>query len=218
MMQILRKAVLKVSAGCYNRHFRKRNKQNHVTFVSQNCIGGVLYHMLGIPFSSPTINMFIEDENFVKLAERPEHYFSLDAEPYEEAHVDQVGEDRLVYPIIRVDDILLCCQHFKNCREAVEAWNKRRLRVNYDRLFVIACSWNLSEREDLVKRVNDLPCPVVIFTTEDYHLPHCVKLQGSKWFKDCRGAVQPHLTSFEGLSGKRYFSDVFDFVKWINEG
>ncbi len=216
MNKLFKKAIIKITAPLYNKKYRRYNHQSDVTFISQNCVGGVIYHMLGLQFSSPTVNMFIEDENFVKLVENPHHYFSVDAKPYNDCYVDKVGDDELVYPVIQVDDIFLCCMHYENCQEAVEAWNKRRLRVNYDKIFVISCSWNLHEREDLVKRVIDVTYPKVIFTTEEFNYPQCVKLQGTVWKKDLRGAVKPNLTSFKGLNGKRYFTDEFDFVKWIN--
>lgn len=216
MNKKLRNAILKITTPFYNKRYRKNNKQSDVTFVSQNCIGGVLYNMLGMRFASPTINMFIEDESFVKLAENPKHYFSLDAQPYEECHVD-ANDNELIYPIIRVDDIFLCCQHYANCAEAVEAWNNRRKRVNLDKIFVIACSWNLHERRELVERISNLPYPSVIFTTEDFGLERCVRLVGDQWVRDAGGAIKPALTSFDGISGKRYFCNEFDFVKWINQ-
>lgn len=55
--------------------WRRRNKNVNPTIISQNCIGGVIYSDLGLKFSSPTINMFIEDNDFVKLAENPRQYF-----------------------------------------------------------------------------------------------------------------------------------------------
>ena len=59
---------------------QKRNKNMDFTIIAQNCIGGVIYSDLGLQFLSPTINMFIEDENFVKLVENLEYYFSISAE------------------------------------------------------------------------------------------------------------------------------------------
>lgn len=216
MKKLFRKVILKITPKFYNRRFRKNNKQKDFTFISQNCIGGVLYHMLGVPFASPTINMFIEDENFTKLAENPKYYFSMEAEPAEEQHVD-AKDPSLCYPTIKVDDIILCCQHYKSCAEAIDAWNRRRLRVNYDKIYVIACSWNLNEKKELVKKINDLPYPSVIFTTEEFDYPRCVHLQGKQWYKDKGGVVKPALTNFDGISGKRFFSDQFDFVRWINQ-
>ena len=213
MKKLFQKIIVKITAPLYNKKIRKHNNESDVTLISQNCVGGVLYHMLGLQFSSPTINMFIEDENFVRLVENPYHYFSIDAKPFNEHYVDKAGYE---YPVIQVDDILLCCMHYKNCQEAIDAWNKRRLRVNYDKMFVISCSWNLHERDDLVKRVSEIPYPKVIFTTENFNYPQYIKLQGSIWKKDIDGAVRPNLTSFKGLSGKRYFNDEFNFVKWIN--
>lgn len=100
-----------------------RNKD--ITLLSQNCIGGVLYSEYGLRFQSPTINMFIENENFVKLVENFEYYMSITAEPITDCYIDPIDE-KVKYPKIKVDDISICCLHYKDCEEAIEAWERRK--------------------------------------------------------------------------------------------
>ena len=42
--------------------YRTKNKNKDFTLICQNCLGGVIYSFLDLPFMSPTINVFIEDE------------------------------------------------------------------------------------------------------------------------------------------------------------
>lgn len=98
-----------------------------ITFISQNCIGGVLYHDLGMQFLSPTINTFIPEPGFVKLVLNLRHYM-------EQELVMRWGE---TYPIGTLDDVEIHFMHYHTCREAEEAWNKRKARINWDKIFVI---------------------------------------------------------------------------------
>ncbi|MBQ3052745.1 MAG: DUF1919 domain-containing protein [Clostridia bacterium] len=62
---------------CRERYFlqklRKRNKNLNPRIVCNNCIGGIIYHNLGLKIFSPTINLFFK-ENFVKFAQNFEYY------------------------------------------------------------------------------------------------------------------------------------------------
>ncbi|MCR5294802.1 MAG: DUF1919 domain-containing protein [Lachnospiraceae bacterium] len=197
--------------------YRKRNKNRDFTLLSQNCLGGVIYSILDLPFASPTINLFIEDENFVKLAENPVRYLNIPAEPGEER---SAGSDNsaISYPTIRVDDIEICCLHYKNCSEAVEAWERRRRRVNFSNMYVLGNSWNLHENEEYIRRVASCPCPAAVLTLREMNIPGCIKLPGDFWKPDERGIVRPNVTDEKPGSHKHYFEDFFDFVSWLNGG
>ena len=46
---------------------RKRLKKQSFSIISNTCIGGVICHDLGLPFLSPTINLYIRPCDFVKF-------------------------------------------------------------------------------------------------------------------------------------------------------
>ena len=195
---------------------RSRLHNHDFTLISQNCLGGVLYHWLGMEFLSPTINMFIQGENFVKLIENLSHYIYIDAKPGCDCFVDPI-DPNIHYPIITVDDIELCCLHYKNCQEAIEKWNERRKRVNLDNVYVIATSWNLNNDISLAKRIVESPFRTVVFSSEKWNdLPNCVALSGSFWKIDKRGIVRPNLTDYKEDKIHYYFEEQFDFIKWLN--
>ena len=188
------------------------------TLISQNCLGGVLYHLLGMRFLSLTINMFIEDENFVKFVEKIDYYIQLDAKPMCECYIDPI-DPTIRYPKISVGDIELSCLHYETCQDAVERWNERRKRVNTENLFVIANSWNLHNNKELAKRIVECPYKTILFSLEDWSdLPNCVSLKGNYWETDSRGVVRPNLTDLKPKGCHYYFEEQFDFIKWLNEG
>ena len=197
--------------------FRKRNKVNDVTIISQNCVGGVIYDNLGLQFLSFTINMFIEDENFIKLVENLEHYMKIKPEPVTDCFIDPI-DNNIKYPIIKIDDIKLCCIHYKDCKDAIDSWERRKVRVNYDNVVVIGNSWNMHENEKLIERLGKVKYKKVIFTYKDYHKDYCIKLPGNFWYLDNRGIVRPNITDFIPNSQYRYFEEMFDFVEFINSG
>lgn len=211
----IKKKIFEIARNRIMKSFRKKNHNTDFTLISQNCIGGVIYKNLGLEFRSPTINMFIEDENFVKLVENLEYYMSLEAEALCEKFVDPIDKS-FSYPKIKVGDIELCCLHYKSCQEAIDSWERRRKRVNLNNVYVIANSWNLHENEDLIKRLSNLKYKTVIFTYQSYKNEKCIDLTESYWTKDIRNIVRPNLTDRMPYSAYKYFEKKFDFVKWLN--
>ena len=174
--------------------FRKRNKNHDFTLISQNCVGGVIYSDLGIPFNSPTINLFIEDDNFVKLAENPKYYFSIKAQPLVDKFIDPI-DPSISYPKILIEDIEICCLHYKNCQEAIDAWERRRKRINYNNIYVIGNSWNLHGDLNLIDRLSKINYPIKIFVLPGEAInDKCVVLEGDFWYLDERGIVRPNIT------------------------
>ena len=205
----------KVCRKLRNQHYRSRIKNKDFTLIAQNCVGGVIYSQLGMEFSSPTINMFIEDENFLKLVQNLEYYMSVEPHPVNDAFQDPV-EPSVVYPKIGIDDIELCCLHYKNCADAIAAWNRRRKRVNLNNVFVIGNSWNMHENYDLVRQLSACKYKTVIFTMQDTDIPNCIKLMGDFWRLDARGIVRPNITDTVPGSYLKYYEQFFDFVSWLN--
>lgn len=198
-----------------NVSYRLRIRNRNFSLVSQNCVGGVMYNFLGMEFLSPTINMFIEDMNFVKLAEDPKYYFGIDAKPYIENYHDPI-DNSITYPQIIIDDVIINCLHYKSCDEACTAWNRRRLRVNYDNIFFIGNSWNMHENYELVDRIAALPYSIV-FTYQKSEKDNCIWLKDQFWKLDNRGIIRPNITDSVPNSGLKYFEKYFDYVNWLNK-
>lgn len=201
----------------YCKKIRIINQNRDFTVISQNCIGGVIYNNLGLEFKSPTINVFIEDENFVKLVGNLEYYLQFEAMPITDCFIDPV-DNNIKYPKIRVGDIEICCLHYKDCAEAIEAWEKRRMRVNLKNVYVIGNSWNMHGRKELVEELLRVSkYKTVVFTTEKYRDERCIQLPGNHWSLDKRGIIRPNITDDIPGSYKKYFESFFDYVSWLNE-
>lgn len=213
---IVIRAIRKIIRECILlKKFRRKNQNLDFTIISQNCIGGVIYADLGLPFNTPTINMFIEDENFVKMVENFEHYMKIKPIPKTECFIDPI-DNSIKYPKIMIDDIEICCIHYKSCEKAIEAWERRKKRINYNNIYVMANSWNLHDDEELIRRLCNVQYKTIIFTEKDFDETKCFKLPGEIWYKDERGIVRPNITDFIPYSCWRHFETFFDFVAWLN--
>lgn len=135
-----------------------------ITIISQNCIGGVFYHDMGLQFLSPTINAFIPEPGFVKMVLNLRHYMEQDL-------VMRWGEE---YPIGTLDDVEIHFMHYDTCKEAKEAWDRRKARINWNKIFVIGTDRDGFD-EKTYEQWKQIDYPKILFTahpefTEDAQL------------------------------------------------
>ena len=192
----------------------ERNRNRDFTIISQNCMGGLIYHDLGLQFKTPTIDLVIRGENFIRLVENLQEVLSVPAVP---------GRERIPgenpYPTIRASDVEVCGFHYPTCAEACEAWNRRRERVNLNNVFVIANAWDMDDDPALMEKlVRASDYKTIVFSDKEYSFPGCFHLPGGFWKRDAEGLLHPNPMDFIPGSYKRYFEEFFDFVDWLNHG
>lgn len=171
--------------------------------------------MLGLQMLSPTIDMFIQDENFLKLALEPYKYIH-DLEPF--PIMDQYFDGKnKPYPVIGVGDIRLNCMHYQNCEQAIEDWNRRRKRFNFDKMFAIFASWDMHDNKEYINQIRLLEYPYVLFSYDKVDDPNTIILDHSIWGKGADDKIEPLLTGYYKDGYKRNFEKVIDFVEWIND-
>lgn len=130
--------------------------QKGISVISQNCIGGVFYHDMEMKFLSPTINLFFEEPDFIRFVSKLKYYLELELEMrWEET-----------YPIGRLDDIQIYFMHYTSCKEAKETWNRRKSRINYEKILVLATDRN-GFTDEIYKQWKQLPYKKVLFTVND---------------------------------------------------
>ncbi len=106
---------------------RKKREEKDISIISQNCIGGVFYHDMGMQFLSPTINLFFKCPDFMKFVLNLDYYLDLDLRM-------TWGEE---YPVGYLDDVTIYFQHYETCSEAEKKWNERKIRINRDKIVVL---------------------------------------------------------------------------------
>lgn len=203
---------LKISIGTkFGRKIRNkidRRKINNpgVSIISNHCMGGIIYHDLGLRFNSPTINLKILPDDFIKLVENLNDYMSCD--------LIEIESD-LKYPVAKLKDITIYFVHYKTFEEASDKWNERKKRINYDNIRVMmsardGCSY------DTLQRFDKLPYKKVFFDDCKHpelesavfaHKPNGLPLEKNTYISD-----------IVTLTGKRAFQvGKFDYIEFLNK-
>lgn len=185
----------------------KKLKNKNFTIISHNCVGGVIYHDLGLKLNTPTINLFFMAKDFIKFCNNLNYYLNCEIKP--------LKQEKYNYPIAQIDDVLLYGLHYNSFEELKEKWEKRKERVNFENLFFM-----MSERDGCtetdIKSFDKLPYEnKIIFVHKPmpeiksaYYIPNTETIE---YGKNC---VVP-LSDFKEGEKKRYIDD-FDYISFLN--
>ena len=143
---------------------RSRLINKEVTIFSSNCIGGAIYHDLGLRFMSPTINLFIRPSDFVRFLSNVQHYVKCDLKELD------AGE---MYPCGDLDGIRLDFVHYESFSEAKAKWNERSARIDLSNCCAIMVDRDGCTQED-VRAFDALPIDQKAFlTARTFDNVHC---------------------------------------------
>ena len=106
--------------------------QSRLTIISNNCWGGVVYNSLGLECLTPLKNLFILNDDYLKLLSNVEYYFSLKPQ-YSRMEIDRHSKKE--YPVLRLGDIDIHCNHAEDSESAIDTWMRRVKKVNYNNFF-----------------------------------------------------------------------------------
>ncbi len=190
----------------YFRRIRKKLKTTEFSLFSPNCYAGKVYHRLGLQFQSPTINLtFPIKKQYLKFLSNLKYYLSKDLRFIEDPEYPM--------PVAMLEDIKIVFVHYHSKEEAETAWNKRKARVNYDRLLFVFDDIADIEYSDILSFC-ELKCAgKVIFTAKKYDdIPYAVQFK--KYAKE--GKLKPYLLDVNMWTDKNAADKYFDFVEWIN--
>ncbi len=176
------------------------------SIISQNCIGTFMYHDLGLEYRSPTVNLFMPAESFIRFAERLDYYLSLDAETI---FFDKTASEP--YPVGMLDDVKIHFVHYNTEREAIDIWNRRRARINYDRMLFVMTDKDGCTSE-ITERFLSLPYKKRFFSSKKIEHPDVVYMP-CFFLKMEVGGV----TDYCNVLGKRYYEKYFDYIGWLTE-
>ncbi|MBM6937451.1 DUF1919 domain-containing protein [Pseudoflavonifractor phocaeensis] len=187
------------------RHMARKKLQNRdFTLITSNCIGGIIYHELGVKFYSPTVNLRIDSDQFAKFVIKIDYYLEQDLKfiPSEEQ-----------CPVALLDDIRIYFTHYKTAEEARKKWEERKKRIRWDNLFII-----FNDRDgisdDAIESLRQVKCRgIVIFSSK--RRPEVPYVLYMDCYKDepCVG----NILEKNPWTGMRTYERYFDYVRWLNE-
>lgn len=193
--------------AAYLKRRAARLERSDFSIICINCIGGVMYHDLGLEFLTPTVNLTISMPDLVKMAGNLKWYMEqplTELETGMPCPVALLGEGERA---IQVNFI-----HYDTFQEAAEKWEERRQKINYDRIVLLGAEKQGCDYETL-RRFDRLPYPnKLVFTRVPY--PEFSSAYYFKGFED-----QPELgtlTNFKPQLLLRRYMDDFDYVSFLN--
>jgi uncharacterized protein (DUF1919 family) len=135
--------------------------EQEFSIISQNCIGGVLYHDMELPFLSPTVNLYFTGPDFVRFVLNLDYYLKLDL---------VMAWDE-TYPVGYLEDIEIRFMHYHTCEEARQAWNRRKARINRDKILVL-CTDMEEFTEEVFAQWQKIPYPKILYTANAAFAEH----------------------------------------------
>ena len=188
---------------------KRRLKNKDFSILAPTCIAGVIYHELGQQFLSPTINLWMYDKDFLKFVHNLKEYLS-----YELRFVQGIDPTPTAY----CGDLLIHFNHYHSEEEARAKWEERKIRVNYENLFIIMADQpdgGVITHEDMLS-LKDIDCKgKIILTVKDYDdIDYLVHLPKDP-VKDC---VNMYMFDKSPILGRYRWERVWDYVSWLNSG
>ena len=196
--------VKNIEWNIYKGRKQKRLKNKDFSILSSNCSGTFIYYDLDLPYLSPTINMSIEMNDFVRLIENLEWYMGQ--------KLIRIEEEAEEYPVGTLGDVKIHFIHYRTFEEAAWKWEERKKRINRDNLFIIGTDKDGCTYET-IRRFEQLPYKnKVIFTHIRY--PEFSSAYYIKGFE--KEEELGIITYFKKQILKRRYLDDFDYVRFLN--
>lgn len=188
----------------YKERKRLRLRNRTPSIISSNCNGEFWYYDMRLRFLTPTINLSFDMNDYVKMLENLRWYMEQPIQFFEDPRYD--------YPTGMLGDIEIRFNHYSSFEQAVNKWEERKKRINWDNLFVLGidgdnCTYETLQRFDALPYQNK-----VIFT----HIP----------YPEIKSAYYiPGFEKEEGVGVLIYFKkqffvrrylDDFDYVSFLN--
>ena len=161
---------------------KKRLKYKNFTIISNNCWGGFVYQHFELPYASPFVGLYLFAPDYIKMLKRLDYYLELPLtfiDPETSSYREQITEHGSIntYPVGLLDDIELHFLHYKDEKEATEKWERRKKRINLNKLIVKFCDRDLCT-EELIREFDSLQFEKkVCLTAKQYSFNSCIKLK-----------------------------------------
>ncbi len=208
--RIIDKSQVAISAiveKVFSCQLRKKLNNHNFSIICSNCIGGIIYNRLEEKFLSPTINLWMNQKDFLLFVSNLTEYLEQEIEFIDSAYDYPVGK---LSPRGGHSDVVLYFNHAHSCEEAQNDWNRRKCRINAENLYIIMYDRDGITRDDILQ-LRHIACNnVVVFSESKYpDIPYVFTIQASG-----KPGGEQYLD--KDWFGIRTFEKQFDFVNFLN--
>lgn len=180
-------------------------KKNPPSIFSNNCWGGVTYHSIGLEFTSPFINMYESETDYLKLLKNPKRYMR---ENLEFVNMCYNAELKIDFPVAKCGDILLYFNHYDSFESAKNCWERRKKRIDWDNLFIMMYTENRNLAQEFAKLSYKKKVCFVPFESDEESLLYVE-------FRNKKGMAElPFWKIVIGMAKGNYpYYDIFDLLE-----
>ncbi len=188
----------------YKKRKFRRLKNENFSVISSNCNGMFMYYDLDLPYLTPTVNLSIEMNDYVKMVQNLKWYM--------EQEMREADDQQYKCPVGVLGDIKIHFIHYGSFEEGVLKWEERKRRINWDKLIIVG-----SEKDgctyETIRDFEKLPYEnKVIFTHVEY-----LEFSSAYYIKGFEDEAElGTITRFKNQMLKRRYLDDFDYVRFIN--
>ena len=180
----IKKSLKKVYFKYTGKIKQKKIKNKDFTIVANNCFGGIFYRNNFIEYQSPTCGLAFMAKEYIKFIYNMKHYLSID-------EIEEIKMEQSKYAsylkliqykgvIGKIDDVEIMFLHYDTIEEAREKWNRRKKRINYNKIIYKFNDQNLCTYDEL-KAFNDFPAKnKICFTAKKYSEFDTIQLEQYK--------------------------------------
>lgn len=187
------------------RHLAIRNKQ--VTIISNNCWGGFMYQSCRIKYNSPFIGLYMYAPEYIALLRNLKYNLSqpLRFIKHDQSKYKDIVPTKYILGVLGDTGIEIVFMHYHLEEEALEKWNRRMKRINWNNMIVKFSDTDCCT-DELVLEFDKMPFEhKVCFTTKKQ--PSCKSVIAMKEYNG-----KPFVL-YEWAYSYRYY----DFVKEANK-
>ena len=188
------------------RSIRIRNKQ--VTIISNNCWGGFMYQSCRIKYNSPFIGLYMYAPEYIALLRNLKYNLSqpLRFIKHEQSKYKNIVPTQYILGVLGDTGIEIVFMHYHLEEEALEKWNRRMRRINWNNMIVKFSDTDFGCSDNLIEEFDKMPFEHKVCFTAKKH-PKCNSVIYMPEFKD-----QPFVL-YEWAYSYKYY----DFVKEANK-
>ncbi len=180
-----------------------RKEEEGRTIICNNCTGAMMLHDLGYRLDTPTVNLWMNAQDYLTFANRLPDILYKD--------IVDITPQTSSYPIGLLDgEITLHFLHYDSFDDAITKWKRRASRVNMENIYLLLVDMKDDGIDLDFEAFEALPYKnkIAITYKEQIKFPHVVTLKYNPSKKIL-------VTDFCNWLGKRYY-DAFDFKSFLS--
>ncbi len=122
-MYFSQKIVIKLSSFISKRLDCLFFKNKEFCIISNNCWGNRLYSIVKREYNTPFVGLYLLPEHYIKFINNLESNISIELKD------KHFNSNTTNYPIADINGCTIHFLHYKDQSEAIDKWNRRRLRL-----------------------------------------------------------------------------------------